>query len=170
MGGRLWAQAALVMLGMVPALASFASVMPKGYEGVITNGARIFNTDSFGSHLRPVLDADALFQASGATGVGVKSASRFMTCATCHINGGETRGLLADGNRMASLRNAAAVFPRYSKKAHQVVTLASQIQRCVRVGILGHPPAAGSRTMVDLVSYLTWIARGQRMNIGGTTH
>jgi len=170
MRGRFLVLMAMAFGGMVSAPPSFASAVPKQYERAIANGAQIFNSDSFGSHLRPVLDADAMFQSSGSMGTHAHSPQPFMTCATCHINGGKTRGLLADGGRIASLRNAAAVFPRYSKATHQVVTLELQIQRCVTVGILGHAPAAQSRTMVDLVSYLTWIANGQRVNVGGAFH
>ena len=162
--------AVMVLLAVTAAQPGFAGSIPKNLEHAVTSGAQIFSNDSFGSHLRPVLDASVLFQDAHVGGGHTRPAHRFVTCATCHINGGKTRGLLADGKRIASLRNAAAVFPRYSKATHHVVTLELQIQRCVTTGVLGHAPAAQSQTMVDLVSYLTSIARGQPVRIGGPFH
>ncbi|MHB8253210.1 MAG: hypothetical protein ACYDEV_05810 [Acidiferrobacter sp.] len=151
----------VVVLGVILARPGFAGVQSEALAQAVAQGAKIFSGDSFGSHLRPVLSADAAF--AGLSG----AAGPFVTCATCHIHGGKTRGLLADGRHIASLRNAVAVFPRYSKATHKVVTIESQIRRCVTVGVLGHAPRANSRTMVDLVSYLTAIAHGQKMAIGG---
>ena len=80
---------------------------------------------------------------------------------------GRTRGQLPDGRHIPSLRNAAAVFPRYSAKSHRIVTLEDQIRHCVKDGIKGRAPAFHGATMVDLVSYLKSLATGRRMAIGG---
>lgn len=161
-GRNVLAIAALVIAGVAG-----AAPLPPALQQAVARGAHIFNDDSFGSHVKPVPDAASAFAAlDGAPHGG----PRFMTCAACHIQGGLVRGRLPDGRRIASLRNAAAVFPRYSVKSHRVMTLEAQIRHCVRDGIVGRAPAYGSSTMVDLVSYLKSIAAGQRIAIGGPTH
>lgn len=154
-------QVLFAVLGILVALPGMASPLPAPLSQAIAKGEWIFNHDSFGSHVQPVLSAGALF-----ANPGLKT-TRFMTCDSCHINGGKTRGLLPNGRRISSLRNAVAVFPRYSGAVHRVVTLASQIQRCVTSGIHGRAPRASGQTMTDLISYLTYIAHGQHEDIGG---
>ena len=135
-----------VALGL--ATTAFASPASVALSQAVKNGARIFNTDSFGSH-------EQSFH------------GRHTTCSSCHIDGGRIMGRLPNGKRIPSLINAAAIFPRYSPKLHKVITLETQIRHCVRNGLLGHPPAYGSQTMADLVSYLGSLAHGQRVMIGG---
>ena len=139
------------------------AALPPVLAQAVARGAHIFKDDSFGSHVRPVANAASAFADMGSS----PAPARFMTCAVCHVHGGLTRGVLADGRHIPSLRNAAAVFPRYSAKSHRIVTLEDQIQHCVKDGIKGRPPAFQGATMVDLVSYLKSLAAGQRMAIGG---
>ncbi len=141
-----------------------AAGIPANLQKAVAAGARIFKDDSFGGHVSPVEDAARAFASMGGPKAG---APRYVTCATCHINGGLTRGRLANGKRIPSLRNAAAIFPRYNAKTHRMVTLEAQIRHCVRSGIKGRPPAYGGQTMADLMSYLGSIAEGQRITIGG---
>ena len=131
-------------LGALPA---HAASKQQTFAAAVAAGKHIFLTDSFGSHERIH---------------GMK-----MTCDTCHINGGRTMGRLPNGKRFPSLINAAAIFPRYNPRAHTVITLETQIRSCVRNGLMGQPPAYGSKTMTDLVSYLASIARGQRVDPNG---
>ena len=139
------------------------AALPPPLAQAVARGAHIFNDDSFGSQVRPVADAASAFADMG----GARAHARFMTCAACHVHGGRTRGQLPDGRQIPSLRNAAAVFPRYSAKSHRVVTLEDQIRHCVKDGIKGRAPAFHGATMVDLVSYLKSLATGRRMAIGG---
>lgn len=135
----------IVMLtGVTVAWASPAAL---ALAQAVANGARLFATDSFGGHERTL---------SGQP----------TTCATCHSHGGRTMGRLPNGKPIPSLINAAAIFPRYNPHMHRVVTLETQIRACVRNGLLGHPPAYGSRAMADLVSYLGSLAHGQPVAIG----
>ncbi len=138
-------------LGVAACLATgsaFASVASQALSHAVHAGAKIFNTDTFGSHERSFH-------------------GQRTTCATCHINGGRTAGRLPNGKTIPSLVNAAAIFPRYNPHVHKVITLETQIRMCVRNGLLGHPPAYGSRTMADLVSYLGSLGHGQSVDIGG---
>ncbi len=88
------------------------------------------------------------------------------TCETCHQNGGKTPGQIGD-RKLPSLLNAAAIFPRFSRGAGQVVTLEGQLQTCVRGGLGGTPPQLGSPDLVALTAYLGSIANGQQIKIGG---
>ncbi len=155
----------------IPAIAiagvAAAAHLPPALQQAVSRGAHIFNDDSFGSRVKPVADAATAFAALGGA---PHAGPRFMTCSACHIHGGLTRGRLPDGHRIASLRNAAAIFPRYNVKSHRIMTLEAQIRHCVRDGIAGRAPAYGSSAMVDLVSYLRSIAAGQRIAIGGPAH
>ncbi len=139
------------------------AALPPALAQAVAHGARVFNDDHFGSEVRSVADAASAFADMGSP----RAHARFMTCAACHVHGGRTRGQLPDGRHIPSLRNAAAVFPRYSAKSHRIVTLEDQIRHCVKDGIKGRPPTFGGATMVDLVSYLKSLATGRRMAIGG---
>ncbi len=135
--------AALVATG-----SAFASPASQALEHAVQAGAHIFTTDTFGGH-------EQSFHGTRTT------------CATCHVDGGRAMGHLPNGKKIPSLVNAVAIFPRYNPHMHKVITLETQIQACVRNGLLGHAPAYGSQTMVDLVSYLGSLAHGQKVAIGG---
>lgn len=89
------------------------------------------------------------------------------TCATCHVDGGKSAGMLPNGRRLPSLVNAAAIFPRYNASLGQVLTLEGQVQRCVHGALGATPPDLGSPELVALVAYLGSIARSQPVDIGG---
>ena len=82
------------------------------------------------------------------------------TCATCHAGD-------SGSGRWPTLVNAAAIFPSYNPTAHKVITLETQILRCVKGAIGGEPFAYDSSDMVDLVAYLHLIAKGQPIDMGG---
>ena len=138
--------AGMIALGL--ATTAFASPASVALSQAVKEGAHIFNTDSFGGH-------EPSFH------------GQHTTCSSCHIDGGRVMGRLPNGKRIPSLVNAAAIFPRYNPKLHKVITLETQIRHCVANGLMGHPPAYGSQTMADLVSYLGSLAHGQRVMIGG---
>jgi thiosulfate dehydrogenase len=85
------------------------------------------------------------------------------TCETCHLNGGRTAGRLPNGKAIPSLVGAAASFPRYSPRAQSVVTLSQQIMRCTAGALKGTPPAFGSPELVDLLTYITSLSKGEVM-------
>jgi thiosulfate dehydrogenase len=94
-------------------------------------------------------------------------AGRGLTCNSCHSGLGKTRGHLPNGASIPSLVKAAAIFPRFKPRLHKVVTLEQQVRGCVAGALGGKPPAYGSRTLVDLVTYLGSLAQGQPVDIGG---
>lgn len=118
----------------------------KALAEAVSHGEEMFGHDTFGGHKKM----------NGAS----------VTCQTCHLGGGQVAGRMPDGKQIPSLVNAAAIFPRYNPKLHRVVTLDMQIQKCVKGGLHGQPPAYGSKAMVDMVAYLHSIAKGQPMDSG----
>ncbi len=142
--------AGLALVLALPAAANMkvnSAAADKVLAQAASHGAEMFGHDTFGGHRK-------------MHGVSV-------TCDTCHMGGGQVAGQLPNGKQIASLVNAAAIFPRYSPKLHRVVTLEMQIQHCVKGGLGGRPPAFGSKAMVDMVAYLHSIAKGQPIDAGG---
>jgi thiosulfate dehydrogenase len=89
------------------------------------------------------------------------------TCETCHRGAGRKAGMLPNGKTIPSLRNAAAIFPRYNKRAGKVITLQQQVHSCILNALQGTPPAADGADMTDLVSYLTSLSQGKAIDMGG---
>ncbi len=88
-------------------------------------------------------------------------------CQSCHLGGGLQPGQLPNGKPIPSLSNAAAIFPRYNAHVNKVITLEDQVRSCVANAIEGTPPDYGSEDMNALVSYLTSLAQGKKIDMGG---
>ncbi|MHB8569433.1 MAG: c-type cytochrome [Metallibacterium sp.] len=114
---------------------------PDPLHAAIKSGSHLFTTDTFGG--------------------------RGMTCQSCHSGGGKIAGQLANGSKIPSLSNAAAIFPRFSPKFGKVITLEDQIRGCIAGRLGGKPPAYGSQKLNDLVSYLTFLSNGKPIDMGG---
>jgi len=114
---------------------------PDPLHAAIESGSHLFTTDTFGG--------------------------RGMTCQSCHSGGGKIAGQLANGSKIPSLSNAAAIFPRFSPRFGKVITLEDQIRGCIAGGLGGKPPAYGSQKLNDLVSYLTFLSNGKPIDMGG---
>ena len=89
------------------------------------------------------------------------------TCLSCHDAGGVGAGKLPNGNALPSLSNAATIFPRFSPKANKVLTLEDQVRGCIAGGLQGKPPAYGSEQLTQLVTYVTSLAQGKPLDMGG---
>lgn len=142
--------AAWMLAPTVPAAAKMKmdpEVAKKALDQAVASGANLFAHGTFGGHR----------QMMGAP----------VTCQTCHVAGGRVPGTLPNGRKVPSLVNAAAIFPHYNPKVHQVVTLETQIRNCVQGGLGGKPPAYDSKEMTDMVVYLHSIAKGQAMDMNG---
>jgi thiosulfate dehydrogenase len=87
-------------------------------------------------------------------------------CTSCHRHGGTGPGMLPDGTRLPSLTNAAAIFPRFNKEG-KLITIQDQVHACVSGAIKGTPPAYDSDKMRLLVVYLTSLAHGKPIDMGG---
>jgi thiosulfate dehydrogenase len=120
--------------------AQSASADETPLESAVATGAHLFATATFGGNGR--------------------------TCESCHQDGGKAPGQL--GNRkLPSLLNAAAIHPRFSPGAGQVVTLEGQVQQCIKGGLARMPPELGNADLVAITAYLGSIAKGQQVEIGG---
>ena len=89
------------------------------------------------------------------------------TCQSCHMDGGAAPGKLPNGTTIPSLSNAAAIFPRFNPKANKVITLEDQLRHCIAGGLQGKPPAYGSEQLTQLVSYVSSLAQGKPLDMGG---
>jgi thiosulfate dehydrogenase len=88
-------------------------------------------------------------------------------CQSCHVDGGVGLGKLPNGTAIPSLSNAATIFPRFNTKANKVITLEDQIRNCIAGALQGKPPTYGSEQLMQLVSYVTSLAQGKPLDIGG---
>ncbi len=127
----------------VVAPAEAATAKASSVEEAMMQGEQIFASDSFGSTR--------------------KFGGQPATCASCHTNNGKTEGVMPNGSPLPSLVGAAATFPKFNSRKHQVITLEEQLMGCVRVGLQGQPPAFNSPQMVDLITYLTSLSKGSVM-------
>ncbi len=128
--------------------------------GLVISAAPAHAAADVSSLLHAVIRGKELFMTATFNGNG-------RHCNTCHKGGGLDMGELPNGTTIPSLSNAAAIFPRYDEKRHQVKTLADQIHQCIKNAMEGHPPAYDSAEMTELVSYLTSLSHGIHINMGG---
>jgi cytochrome c len=88
-------------------------------------------------------------------------------CETCHRGGGKLPGKLPDGKAIPSLSNAATIFPRIRARDNKLVTLPDQVVNCIGGALQGKAPAYGSEELNALVSYVTSLSQGKKINMGG---
>jgi thiosulfate dehydrogenase len=136
---RVLAAIALGAALLLPAAQS-GSAAETQLERAVATGAQLFATATFGGNGH--------------------------TCESCHQGGGKVPGQLGD-RKLPSLLNAAAIYPRFSRGAGQVVTLEGQVQSCIKDGLAGTPPELGRPDLVAITAYLGSIAKGQQVEIGG---
>lgn len=91
-------------------------------------------------------------------------------CETCHLGGGTQPGKLPNGKVIPSLANAGAIFPHIRARDNKLVTLPDQIESCIGGGLQGTAPAYGSVELNALVSYVTSLAQGKKIDMGGKPH
>ncbi len=136
---------------------SLATLAAAAWAALALTGYCLAATDP---HLQQAINAGRKTFASDTFG------GNGLTCNSCHTNLGQTQGHLPNGAVIPSLTNAAAVFPRYKADHHKVMTLDEQIHGCIAGALQGKAPAYGSRKLVDLVSYISSLAKGKPIDIG----
>jgi len=109
---------------------------------------------------KAIQDGKALFVHETFGGSG-------MTCESCHLNGGVGSGQTAKRPTIPSLSNSGTIYPRFEAKKNKVITLEEKIQNCVAGALRGKPPSYGSEQMTQLVTYVTSLAQGKPLNLGG---
>lgn len=85
-----------------------------------------------------------------------KFGSNELSCTNCHFCGGDTLG---GKNGGISLVGVTTEYPRFSKRDGKVITIIDRLNNCFRRSMNGHPPAADSEEMTDIVNYLKWISK-----------
>jgi thiosulfate dehydrogenase len=88
-------------------------------------------------------------------------------CQSCHVDGGVGPGKLPNGTAIPSLSNAATIYPRFNSKANKVITLEDQLRTCIAGGLQGKSPTYGSEQLMQLVTYVTSLAQGKSVDMGG---
>ena len=88
-------------------------------------------------------------------------------CVSCHLAGGTEPGKMPNGKSIPSLANAATIFPRFQQRSGKVITLTDQIRSCATNALQGTPPDYGSEELNSLASYITSLAQGKPMDMGG---
>lgn len=88
-------------------------------------------------------------------------------CSSCHLGGGKETGRLPNGKAIPSLANAATIFPRFQQRTGKVITLTDQIRSCATNALEGTPPDYGSEKLNALASYITSLAQGKPLDMGG---
>jgi len=102
---------------------------------------------------------EAIFSHTNSHELSGKYVGNVQVCEGCHLDAGR----LADA---APMWAAWVAYPAYRGKNKRVNTLVERIQGCFKYSMnaqasaVGHPPAADSRTIEALVSYLYWLATG----------
>jgi thiosulfate dehydrogenase len=92
---------------------------------------------------------------------------RGRVCETCHLGGGAREGRRPDGVPIPSLSNAATIFPRISQDDNRLITLADQVRICIGGALNGKAPDYGSDELNALVAYVTSLAQGKPIDMGG---
>lgn len=119
----------------------FALAMDAGLEKAVAQGKHLFYKETFGG--------------------------KGHVCETCHSDGGMKPGKLPNGKMIPSLANAATIFPHIRGRDHKLVTLSDQVHSCIAGGLKGKPPEYGSEDLNALVAYVTSLANGKKIDMGG---
>jgi thiosulfate dehydrogenase len=110
----------------------------------------------FGEAIR---QGQAIFENTNAHPVSAKYVGNDQACGNCHLDAGR----LAES---APLWAAWVAYPAYRSKNKKVNTYIERIQGCftysmnAQASAAGDPPSADSETMVSLVAYSYWLAKG----------
>ncbi|BAP88105.1 cytochrome c, class I [Burkholderiales bacterium GJ-E10] len=130
-----------IAIGLSALLASSAYAMDPQLAKAVAQGKQMYLHDTFGGNGR--------------------------VCNSCHLGGGREPGRLPDGTRIPSLTNAAAIFPRISRRNGHLITLPDQVAHCIGGALQGNPPDYGSAQLNALVAYVTSLAQGKPIDMGG---
>ncbi len=110
----------------------------------------------FGEAIR---QGQAIFENTNAHPVSAKYVGNDQACGNCHLDAGR----LAES---APLWAAWVAYPAYRSKNRKVNTYIERVQGCftysmnAQASAAGGPPSADSETMVSLVAYSYWLAKG----------
>lgn len=119
----------------------------------------------------PFVVPDTLTIPAGPAGVSIRRGRALVTatrdsfpttvrsqlrCTSCHLDGGTRKGVMP-------WVGVAARFPQYRSRSGAMVSLEERVRGCFARSLNAAPPAHGSRDLVDIVAYLSWLSRGTPM-------
>jgi thiosulfate dehydrogenase len=81
-----------------------------------------------------------------------------LACTNCHLNAGQR-------NRAIPWVGVAATFPQYRPREGRLITLEDRIQHCFERSLDAEAPAVGSREMMAVAAYISWISEGQPVGV-----
>lgn len=76
-----------------------------------------------------------------------------LRCSSCHLNGG------ADP-KAATFIGVATAYPAYSPREQTVITLEGRVANCFMRSMNGTHPPLGSKVLVAITTYITWLSQG----------
>jgi thiosulfate dehydrogenase len=141
---RAYARSHAVFVVAVSALWLLANSCSSGSVGSVSRSATAPDTAALVRRGRLIFD-DTPRYASAYVG-------NTLSCNDCHLDGGTAR-------YAAPLIDAANLFPRYSKRAGQSISLQRRIQECFTRSEAGTSPPSSSPQIEALVAYIEWLSR-----------
>jgi thiosulfate dehydrogenase len=84
-----------------------------------------------------------------------------LNCTSCHLESGQHL-------KAASFIGVASAYPAFSLRENAVITLEERIRHCFARSQNGTRPPYGSKAVVSIAAYITWLSRGTRIEMNAT--
>lgn len=81
-----------------------------------------------------------------------------LSCTSCHLDNGTHA-------KAATFVGVATAYPAYSPRENRVITLEDRVLNCFMRSCHGVRPPLGSGVSVAITAYITWLSRGQAMEM-----
>jgi thiosulfate dehydrogenase len=81
-----------------------------------------------------------------------------LTCNSCHLDAGTHP-------KAATFLGVATAYPAWSPREQRVITLEDRVLNCFMRSLHGERPANGSEVSVAMTAYITWLSRGERLQM-----
>jgi len=81
-----------------------------------------------------------------------------LRCSSCHLNAGTDP-------KAGTFIGTASAYPAYSSREKAVITLEDRIQNCFMRSDNGIRPPDGSKPVVAIAAYITWLSQNNRMKM-----
>lgn len=81
-----------------------------------------------------------------------------LTCSSCHLDAGTDP-------QAATFLGVATAYPAWSPREMRVITLEDRVLNCFMRSMNGMRPPNGSEVSVAVTTYITWLSRGERLEM-----
>ncbi len=170
---RLMALAGCAVLAACDVVRAPANVPDEGIVRTVSAGAAnaAAQAESGGAERAPFVLPDTLTIPDGPAGRSIRRGRALVVatrdsfprtvrsalrCTSCHLDGGTRADVMP-------WVGVAARFPQYRARSGAMVSLEERVRGCFARSLNASPPSPGSRDLVDIVAYLTWLSRGTPM-------